>query len=91
MMQIQIIIMIKIMKVMKNKILIVGLLLFSITGISQNITEPTLIKKCGTKDLDISYQKWKLPNGLTVLIHEDHSDQIEKVLVNLDLLISLNT
>ena len=29
----------------------------------------------------IPYEKWKLPNGLTVLIHEDHSDPIVNVSV----------
>ena len=46
---------------------------------AQEITEPTLIKKCGSGELDIPYQKWELPNGLTVLIHEDHSDPIVQV------------
>src|SRR5688572_4956260 len=29
----------------------------------------------------IAYEKWKLPNGLTVIIHEDHSDPIVNVSV----------
>jgi len=29
----------------------------------------------------IPYEKWKLPNGLTILIHEDHSDPIVNVSV----------
>jgi len=29
--------------------------------------------------LDISYEKWILPNGLTVLIHEDNSDPLVQV------------
>lgn len=29
----------------------------------------------------IAYEKWKLPNGLTVLIHEDHSDPIVNISV----------
>tara|TARA_B100000902_G_scaffold396682_1_gene458369 strand:+ start:2678 stop:5554 length:2877 start_codon:yes stop_codon:yes gene_type:complete len=58
------------------------LLLFSTILFSQdndNILTPTLIEKCGTNDIDIKYQKWVLPNGLTVLIHEDNSDPIVQV------------
>jgi zinc protease len=29
----------------------------------------------------LAYEKWKLPNGLTILIHEDHSDPIVNVSV----------
>src|SRR6185369_5070654 len=29
----------------------------------------------------IPYEKWKLPNGITVLIHEDHSEPIVNVSV----------
>jgi zinc protease len=29
----------------------------------------------------IPYEKWKLPNGLTILLNEDHSDPLVHVLV----------
>jgi zinc protease len=43
--------------------------------------QPTLIEKVdGTSNpLVIPYEKWKLPNGLTLIIHEDHSDPIVNV------------
>ncbi|MBT3417439.1 MAG: insulinase family protein, partial [Flavobacteriales bacterium] len=63
---------------MKNKLLL-ALIFISASVFAQEITEPTLIKNCGSGELDISYQKWELPNGLTVLIHEDHSDPIVQV------------
>ena len=63
---------------MKNNFLITlfftGTLIFA-----QNTTQPTLIKQCGSGELDILYEKWELPNGLTVLIHEDNSDPIVQV------------
>ena len=58
---------------MKNKFWIL-LVFVSTSLIAQEITELTLIQKCGENELDIAYAKWELPNGLTVLIHEDHSD-----------------
>jgi len=41
-------------------------------------TQPQLIEKVEAKAEEwiIPYEKWKLPNGLTVIIHEDHSDPI---------------
>ena len=63
---------------MMNKFWIL-LVFVSTSIIAQEITEPTLIKKCGSEELDIAYQKWELPNGLTILIHEDHSDPIVQV------------
>ncbi|MBT7726180.1 MAG: insulinase family protein, partial [Flavobacteriales bacterium] len=68
----------KILKTMKNKFWIL-LTFFSTLMFAQEITEPTLIKNCGSGELDIAYQKWELPNGLTVLIHEDDSDPIVQV------------
>ncbi|HEX8514574.1 MAG TPA: pitrilysin family protein [Bacteroidia bacterium] len=40
--------------------------------------QPKLIEKVSRKgtELVISYEKYQLPNGLTILIHEDHSDPI---------------
>ncbi|MDC0249697.1 insulinase family protein [Flavobacteriales bacterium] len=47
--------------------------------VAQEITAPTLIQDASVNPMDIPYEKWKLPNGLTVLIHEDHSDPIVQV------------
>lgn len=37
------------------------------------------VKRKSGEEWVIPYQKWQLPNGLTVLIHEDHSDPIVHV------------
>jgi len=40
-------------------------------------SQAKLIEKFEAKDaMDISYEKYELPNGLTLLIHEDHSDPV---------------
>lgn len=46
-----------------------------------NIPQPVLIEKVEAKDgeLVIPYEKWQLPNGMTVIIHEDHSDPLAHV------------
>lgn len=43
--------------------------------------QPQLLEKVTAKpgELLISYEKWRLPNGLTVFIHEDHSDPLVRV------------
>ncbi len=57
-----------------------ALSLFLTQGIHAQ-TSATLIKKVEAQPgkLIIPYSKYKLPNGLTVLIHEDHSDPIVHV------------
>ena len=64
---------------MKKTNLFIGLFLSVSTLFAQEITEPTLIKEASTNPMDIPYEKWEMPNGLTVLIHEDHSDPIVQV------------
>ena len=64
---------------MKKNSILIGLLLIITTSFSQEINDPILISKNGSGELDIPYQKWELPNGLTLLIHEDHSDPIVQV------------
>ena len=66
------------MKINKTN-LFIGLFLSVSTLFAQEITEPTLIKEASTNPIDIPYEKWEMPNGLTVLIHEDHSDPIVQV------------
>ncbi|MAW21714.1 MAG: hypothetical protein CMD16_04905 [Flavobacteriales bacterium] len=61
---------------MKKINLFVALLLLVRFLFAQDITEPTFIAKYGDNQLDIPYEKWELPNGLTILVHEDHSDPI---------------
>ena len=72
-------IIIKTKTMMKKTNLFIGLFLSLSTLVAQEITEPTLIKAASTNTLDIPYEKWELPNGLKVLIHEDHSDPIVHV------------
>src|SRR3982750_741423 len=64
---------------MKRKFLMLGSLLFIVaaTGLSQ----AKLIEKVTKKDSEviIPYEKYVLPNGLTLLVHEDHSDPLVHV------------
>ncbi|MCH8318522.1 MAG: insulinase family protein, partial [Bacteroidetes bacterium] len=55
-------------------------LLFS-QATSGDITKSQLIEKVEAKpgEIKISYEKWQLPNGLTLIMHEDHSDPIALV------------
>lgn len=43
--------------------------------------QPRLIEKvtAAPGEIKIAYEKWELPNGLTLVIHEDHSDPIAHV------------
>ncbi|MBI4645724.1 MAG: insulinase family protein [Bacteroidia bacterium] len=46
-------------------------------------TQPQLIEKIIAQpgETIIPYEKWEFPNGLTLIIHEDHSDPIVSVVV----------
>ena len=61
---------------MKKINLFLGLFISVIPLLAQEIAEPVFIAKHGDNELDIPYEKWELPNGLTILVHEDHSDPI---------------
>lgn len=66
--------------IMKNKLFIAGAaILCSIASYAQ----PQLLEKVESNGdaMIIPYEKWKLPNGLTVIINEDHSDPIVSVAV----------
>ena len=43
--------------------------------------QPVLLEKVTAKpgELLIAYEKWRLPNGLTLFIHEDHSDPVAHI------------
>ena len=45
--------------------------------------QPKLLEKvtAGPGSSDISYEKWKLTNGLTIMVHEDHTNPIVHVRV----------
>ncbi|MEI6019602.1 MAG: pitrilysin family protein [Bacteroidota bacterium] len=55
----------------------------SIMAFCTVLAQPTLIEKVESKPdkVVIPYERWKLPNGLTVLLHEDHSDPVVNVMV----------
>lgn len=57
--------------------------LFSVVSTTAQVALPQLIEKVepSSNALIIPYEKWKLPNGLTLIIHEDHSDPIVNVSV----------
>ncbi len=60
---------------MKHKISIAALLFLTVTNL---LAQPKLIEKAEKNDnpFFIPYEKYVLENGLTIIIHEDHSDPI---------------
>ena len=54
---------------------------FIIAACSNVLAQAKLVEKITKKDneLVIPYEKYVLPNGLTLIIHEDHSDPIVHV------------
>jgi zinc protease len=63
----------------KLKLFVTCLLLLAVR---MNVfSQAELVEKVDRKpgELNISYEKWKLPNGLTLYIHEDHSDPIAHI------------
>jgi zinc protease len=61
----------------RNIIPIAGLLLLPLFGLAQ----AKLVEKVEQKgnQIVIPYEKYVLPNGLTIIIHEDHSDPVVQV------------
>ena len=70
---------------MKQKFKIVCniIVLFAISATNQIKSQATLIDKVEARPdgMVIPYEKYKLPNGLTIMVHEDHSDPIVNVQV----------
>ena len=68
-------------KEMNQKTIITGML--SLIGLTSIVAQPTLVEKVEAKEgkVVIPYEKWKLPNGLTILLNEDHSDPVVHTLV----------
>ena len=64
---------------MKPKLLFLAVIVFFICGIAQS--QAKLVEKVIKKEneLVIPYQKYVLPNGLTLVIHEDNSDPVVHV------------
>jgi len=62
---------------MRIKIFAVAILLF--TSANNIFSQPRLVEKVEKKqgeEIVIPYEKFVLPNGLTVIVHEDHSDPV---------------
>jgi zinc protease len=61
---------------MKKKLMLVGI--FVIGGMAVANTQAKLVEKIIKQgdELVIPYEKYVLPNGLTLIIHEDHSDPV---------------
>ena len=66
---------------MNKKTIITGAL--SLFSLASMVAQPTLVEKVEQTagKVVIPYEKWKLPNGLTILLNEDHSDPVVHVLV----------
>src|ERR1044072_6955267 len=63
---------------MKKSTLLVSLLfLLGLTGLSQAHLVEKVFQK--GKEIVIPYEKYKLPIGLTFIVHEDHSDPVVHV------------
>src|SRR6478609_4288691 len=72
-----------------KKLLIAATLVSGVFGLAKaqapvtpaDATQPVMVEKVTAKpgELVIAYEKWRLPNGLTVIVHEDHSDPIVHV------------
>ncbi|RYD76326.1 MAG: insulinase family protein, partial [Sphingobacteriales bacterium] len=64
---------------MKSKLLLLSALaVFSIQAANSQAKLVEKVTRKGT-ELVIPYEKYKLPNGLTVIVHEDHSDPVAHV------------
>ena len=63
-----------------KKFMIASLSLILAAGVQ---AQPTLLEKVEPKTdkVGVPYERWKLPNGLTILLHEDHSDPVVHVMV----------
>lgn len=66
---------------LKTACILAGLLLFQLPVIAQKLSKTKMVQKITRKgdELVIPYEKYMLPNGLTVIVHEDHSDPIVHV------------
>src|SRR5204862_5579671 len=62
---------------MKKMMMLMAGVLFMLAGIGQSKRDEKVEKK-GT-EIVIPYEKYVLPNGLTLVVHEDHSDPVVHV------------
>jgi len=65
----------------KSALLVPAIALMSVTAMAQTTAQPKLVEKVARKgaELVIPYEKYVLPNGLTVILAEDHSDPLVHV------------
>jgi zinc protease len=66
---------------MTKKILLSSALSFLALG--SLLAQPSLVEKVEATagKVVIPYERWNLPNGLTILLHEDHSDPVVNIMV----------
>jgi zinc protease len=67
------------MYIFKNLFLVGLVFSFSFSSLADDKKVSVLLNNPSVDPLDISYEKWLLPNGLTLLIHEDNSDPVVHV------------
>ena len=67
--------------IMKKINLLIGFFLLTTILLAQENAKPSFVAKYGEDNLDIPYEKWELSNGLTIVVHEDHSDPVVHVRV----------
>ncbi len=69
------------MKKLLISCLIMCLGLANVSLAQDEVPKPLLVEKVEGNEAKyiVGYEKWKLPNGLTVILHEDHSDPIVHV------------
>jgi zinc protease len=68
-------------KFLRSALLLPAVVVFSLSATAQTAVPPKLVEKVVRKgtDLVIPYEKYVLPNGLTVILAEDHSDPLVHV------------
>jgi zinc protease len=68
-------------KTLKCVLLAQSIAVMAITANAQTAAQPKLVEKVTRKgaELVIPYEKYVLPNGLTVILAEDHSDPLVHV------------
>ncbi|MFA6083159.1 M16 family metallopeptidase [Mucilaginibacter sp.] len=68
-------------KSLKSALLVPSVVFMALTATAQTAVQPKLVEKVTRKgtELVIPYEKYVLPNGLTVILAEDHSDPLVHV------------
>ncbi|WP_431198498.1 hypothetical protein ACQ86K_18175 [Mucilaginibacter sp. P19] len=68
-------------KLLKHALITPSIAVLAFNAVAQTAAQPKLIEKVTRKgtELVIPYEKYVLPNGLTVILAEDHSDPLVHV------------